>query len=58
MMALLSDNPAKVDSLGFSGTANLLAKVVTDAETPFTLGLFGEWGSGKTTLMKNDPREA
>src|SRR3954471_17367395 len=50
-MPLLSDNPATVDALGFSNSADLLAKIVTDAEPPFALGLFGEWGSGKTTLM-------
>jgi len=51
-MPLLSDNPATADGLGFAGTADLLAKVIADADPPFTLGLFGEWGSGKTTLMQ------
>ena len=51
-MPLLSDNPVDVDTLGFANAAVLLAKVVADAAPPFALGLFGEWGSGKTTLMK------
>jgi len=51
-MSLLSDNPSVVDGLGFAGTATLLAKVIADSEPPFALGLFGEWGSGKTTLMQ------
>jgi energy-coupling factor transporter ATP-binding protein EcfA2 len=51
-MKLLSDNPASDDTLGLGNTADLLSQVVLTADPPFTLGLFGEWGSGKTTLMR------
>jgi energy-coupling factor transporter ATP-binding protein EcfA2 len=51
-MRLLSDNPASKDTLGLGPTADLLSNVILGATPPFTIGLFGEWGSGKTTLMK------
>jgi len=28
-----------------------LADVIVNSETPSTIGVFGEWGSGKTSLM-------
>jgi predicted KAP-like P-loop ATPase len=49
---LVSDNPATLDTLGLGATADLLSQVVLSAAPPFVLGLFGEWGSGKTTLMR------
>ncbi len=52
-MVLLSDNPSKKDTLGFEGMAEILHTVIRDMpEPPFTIGIFGEWGCGKTTLMK------
>jgi KAP family P-loop domain len=51
-MHLLSDNPATEDTLGFSQMATVLHKVIRDTPYhPFTIGIFGEWGSGKSTLM-------
>jgi hypothetical protein len=32
--------------------ANAIVKIVKDSEPKFTIGIYGEWGSGKTTLMK------
>jgi energy-coupling factor transporter ATP-binding protein EcfA2 len=51
-MQLFSDNPASIDTLGSSAIADLLSKVVVETSPPFAMGLFGEWGSGKTTLMR------
>jgi ABC-type multidrug transport system ATPase subunit len=51
-MKLVSDNPATTDALGLGKTADLLSELVLTAAPPFTLALFGEWGSGKTTLMR------
>ena len=54
-MAEFVDTPVKSadeDKLGFSGFARALAKLIGEAEkTPFTVGVFGAWGSGKTTMM-------
>jgi KAP family P-loop domain len=53
MHRLLDDNPATTDLLGFDRFESILYRVLRDPpRLPFTLGIFGEWGSGKTTLMK------
>lgn len=31
--------------------ANTLKETILSAETPFTIGLFGEWGSGKSSIV-------
>ncbi len=40
------------DRLNFSHYADVLAEVVLAADTPITIGVFGPWGSGKTSLMR------
>jgi hypothetical protein len=39
------------DELGLDKYAGALAKFLTSCETPMTVGIQGEWGSGKTSLM-------
>lgn len=55
-MKILSDNPitsTKADLFGYRSYADRLAKIIRDVkETPFTIGIFGEWGSGKTSVMR------
>ena len=52
-MKLLSDNPATQDTLGFGQMGTVLQTVIRETPArPFTIGIFGEWGSGKSTLMK------
>ncbi|WP_165774829.1 KAP family P-loop NTPase fold protein [Candidatus Viridilinea mediisalina] len=49
------DLPATHDELGFTPAAQALAAIITEAEisdTPLTLGVYGPWGSGKTSLMQ------
>ncbi|KFZ76990.1 hypothetical protein ED92_38415 [Amycolatopsis sp. MJM2582] len=41
-----------VDGLGFDTYARILAGAATDTRGPFTIGVFGEWGTGKTSLMR------
>jgi len=41
----------KNDILGFQEPVSRLAKLITNVETPFTLGICGRWGSGKTSFM-------
>jgi energy-coupling factor transporter ATP-binding protein EcfA2 len=43
---------AKDDRLSFSHYADILTEVVLTADTPITIGIFGSWGSGKTSLMR------
>jgi pantothenate kinase-related protein Tda10 len=54
---LLSDSPQTIDRLGFKPMADILVEVIRQTQPPFTIGVFGEWGSGKTTLMTLVQRE-
>ena len=54
-LAMVGDSPTPLsDFLGFGRYVEPLVELVTDerTETPFTIGVFGRWGSGKTTLMQ------
>ena len=47
-----TDNETKDDLLGYQVHADLLRDVVLDATMlPITIGVFGDWGSGKSSLM-------
>jgi predicted KAP-like P-loop ATPase len=52
----LSDQPLAGDKeqevhFGHIDIANSLKEIVLDCPLPFTIGLFGRWGSGKTTII-------
>lgn len=48
-----SDNETSIDLLGFQVHSNLIKAIVTDAKLlPVTVGIFGDWGSGKSSIMK------
>lgn len=52
---MLTDNEIKEvtsDSLKFKNLSDALINVILDSETPITIGIYGEWGSGKTSLMR------
>jgi hypothetical protein len=38
------------DQLGFAKYAYILARFIAHCDTPMTVGIHGEWGSGKTSL--------
>ena len=40
------------DGLGFDAYASVLAAAARTAGSPFTIGIFGGWGVGKTSLMR------
>ena len=48
---LLLDAPTKNPALGYREIAAAFAEVITQSEPNFAIGIFGGWGSGKTTLM-------
>ena len=42
---------SKSDSLGIASHAHALATFFSNTDTPITVGIQGEWGSGKTSLL-------
>jgi hypothetical protein len=52
-LSLLDDNPAMEDSLGFTRAVDAIVEIVKNSSRrPLTVGVFGGWGTGKTTLMQ------
>jgi formylglycine-generating enzyme required for sulfatase activity len=51
---ILGDLPAKHDLLDFTPYVNTLVDIITSPTTitPLTIGIFGTWGTGKTSLMR------
>jgi predicted KAP-like P-loop ATPase len=48
----LTDRWTTEDALNFSDFRSALQTILHTAETPLTVGVFGPWGSGKTSLMR------
>jgi hypothetical protein len=48
---LLLDTPTGNPALGYPRIATAFAEVITQSKANFAIGIFGGWGSGKTTLM-------
>ena len=47
-------NPGgKKDNLGIELHTNSLIKFINETSTPITVGIQGEWGSGKTSLINS-----
>ena len=47
------DKEANIDYLNFGYMVDLVADIATNRDlTPSTIGLYGDWGSGKSSLMK------
>ena len=53
-ISLLDDSPTGQDLLGFQRYAEVIAEIISApcTNTPLTIGVFGPWGSGKTSLLK------
>jgi hypothetical protein len=49
---ILVDDPADDPALGFADYADAFAEIVSGSPPRFAVGIFGSWGSGKTTLMR------
>lgn len=48
----MNDEWTLIDKLGYSVIVNNIINTIDSIEPPFTIGLYGGWGSGKTSLMK------
>jgi hypothetical protein len=49
---ILLDSPTASPALGYVQTSRALATIIKQSEPRFAVGIFGGWGSGKTTLMQ------
>jgi energy-coupling factor transporter ATP-binding protein EcfA2 len=49
---VLLDNPTTTPALGFDSIGRAFATIISESPPQFAIGIFGGWGSGKTTLMK------
>ena len=48
-----SDIETSEDLLGYSVHASLLKEIVSNEKNlPLTIGLYGDWGSGKSSILK------
>jgi KAP family P-loop domain len=48
---ILLDSPTTEPALGYRGVGQAFASIISQSEPRFAIGIFGGWGSGKTTLM-------
>lgn len=48
---IITDEPAK-DPPDFKKYSERISQIITNSEARFTVGIFGGWGTGKTTMMK------
>ena len=46
------DDPSDTPRLGFDVYASCFAQIIEHSQPRFAIGIFGDWGSGKTTLMR------
>lgn len=50
---ILGDKDTTADKLGFQPYVETLVAVIENIQTmPYTIGIFGKWGSGKTSFMR------
>jgi hypothetical protein len=54
---ILLDNPSERPGLGFEAYASGLKDIIELSDPQFCIGIFGGWGSGKTTLMRAIERQ-
>lgn len=52
MVFLNDEYTLDINELGYKKQADTIRDMILNCKTPFTLGVSGKWGSGKTSLMK------
>lgn len=52
VLPVIADTPSMAPRLGFEAYADALARAVRGGEpAQFTIGIYGAWGSGKSSLL-------
>jgi pantothenate kinase-related protein Tda10 len=51
---IVNDQATETDALDFTPYVETLADIVQTGNTPLTIGVFGTWGSGKTSLRRSE----
>lgn len=54
---IIIDDPAEEDALDFQRYSQNLANIIRATKPKFAVGIFGKWGTGKTTLMRMIEKE-
>jgi hypothetical protein len=52
IIKIITDEPTLEDALDFNNYSQRLANIITNSIPRFSIGIFGGWGTGKTSLMK------
>jgi predicted KAP-like P-loop ATPase len=50
--SILEDSVEVEPVLDFKRYSQSIAKLIRNSDHKFSIGIYGEWGTGKTTLMK------
>ena len=51
--AILIDDLEEKPTHEFNSLSNTISNIIRNSTPHFTVGIYGEWGTGKTTLMKS-----
>jgi putative protein kinase ArgK-like GTPase of G3E family len=54
---IITDDIAINPILDFNSYRDAILNIIRNSHPKFTIGVFGDWGSGKTTLMDSVERE-
>jgi hypothetical protein len=49
---IITDDVTFDPILDFEAYSNTIVKMITQSHPKFSIGIYDEWGTGKTTLMK------
>jgi len=49
--SLVSDSPSEKDYLGRGPLINAITRTISDTQKNFTIGIFGDWGIGKSSFI-------